>query len=233
MMGRCPLPGVCLAALLANAGLTAFAQPVPGEGVATAYREAFTLLEAGQTDEAAAQLQELVDRFGRDAPATIGPSFGNIYYHLGQARAAQNRAPEAIEAFRLCYTRFPNPPDATGAKNVFAQQALSRWAELEQARGRPRAAMALLGRAIKECKDRRLQNRLLANLAFAYRDLNRRAEARRVLETVRKRLGSGGDQTALARRTLAELALLDAEQGRFLDVAQRLEGTATAGSRRR
>lgn len=211
--------------LLLTAGRPALGQPPavdPGTQVAASYREAFALLEAGRTNEGGDRLQQLVDTFGADAAATIGPSFGNVYYHLGLARTAQGRTKDAVDAFRACYTRFPNPEEAQGARNEFGLHALMRWAELEQKRGRPQAAVQLLGRAIKECDDANQQNRMLVNLGFAYRDLNRRKEAQRVLEAALTRLGDGQSQEALTRRTVAELALLEAEQGRFVEVRRYL-----------
>ena len=151
----------CLVGFLALA-FVATAQTVD---IAEPYRVAIAHYQQGDLDAAVAELEALVARHDRDAVATIGPAFGNVWYYLGLCRMEQGDLVEAALAFRHCHTKYANPADGTG-ENTFQTAAVIKRGEIEQSRGQFGAAAKLYAAALKEIPSGPAREPVLLRLAI-------------------------------------------------------------------
>ena len=178
------------------------------------YRDAVTHLEAGNTEAALGEFRELVDTMASDAPVSVGPAFGNIFYHYGEALDASGRPREAIEAWRRCYTEYPNEPGAASRANHHVEAALLRWAETAFSLGQTGDAVKLYLQALKKHGDRVDRDQVLLNLARCMQATGDDRRAEMIFERILNQSIEAANADAF-RIALLERCLAHARAGAF------------------
>lgn len=145
-----------LAALTACAvALPALAQQGAPPDPVKAYDAAVAAHRAGNWDKGLAVCDEVTGAY-RNPLREFGPVFGHFYYLAGLCHFGKKEYDSAIEAFKTCYEKFPNPKTELKPgedpllPNRFRIHALSQWAGVLMVQGKFSDATALYEKALAE-----------------------------------------------------------------------------------
>ena len=102
--------------------------------ISEAYNKGTGLMNEGKWQEASAVFDQLVKDWGPDAANTIGPAFGQIYYHHGYCLFILKNFKGAADSFKECYEKFADSKRKEGqtGNNVYHLKSLYFWALAEQ-----------------------------------------------------------------------------------------------------
>ncbi len=102
--------------------------------ISEGYNKGTGLMNEGKWKEGLAVFDQLVKDWGSDAASTIGPAFGQIYYHQGYCMFMVKDFKGAAKAFQTCYEKFPDAKRKEGQQgnNVYHLKSLYFWGLSEQ-----------------------------------------------------------------------------------------------------
>ena len=186
------------------------------------YRQAVEAMQLGQTDQAQPILEQLIQQYGRDAVVTIGPAFGNIWYHYGLCRLAANDFSSAIHTFKTCYLRFPNPDGVGTPANAYHFLALLRWAETEQQREHYLTAIKLYAKALRSKKGIDLRDKMGLNLSLCLYEVGDTKRAEKLCNLLINRRSIA---PAIRRMAILQHCRIAVERGDVERVRTRIHGT--------
>lgn len=126
-----------LCGLLALLALVSVPQESSAQGIDTAWSNSLTAMRAKKWAEAHAILAKAVASFDARAPKLFGPKFGWFWYHKGYCELKMRQWEDAMNSFKMCYTKYPNKNaggaglDAAnqGSFNHYHKKSLLKWGD--------------------------------------------------------------------------------------------------------